>query len=105
MIRTDMGDITDEEFQNVVVPFDRKVDEYIKNNILNEFIAFYFAEGFHESALWRENVSGIINSACTYLCDYGKEDCDYEIIKSILETKYKLKITNDTELEMKTIED
>ena len=39
MIRTDMGDITDEEFEKVVVPFDRKVDEYIKNNILNEFIA------------------------------------------------------------------
>ena len=103
MVRTDLNDITDEEFQTIIIPFDDIIYEHVRSNILNEFVAFFFATGFNKSAIWRESVRGIINSACEYLSGYNIKDCDYQKIKSILESKYKLKITNDDILEIEEI--
>ena len=44
MIRKRNGkDITDEEFFNIILPFENVLEEYFINNIIYEFVAFYLA--------------------------------------------------------------
>ena len=47
MIRKRNGkDITDEEFLNIIVPFENVLEEYFIDNIVYEFVAFYLAKGY-----------------------------------------------------------
>lgn len=44
MIRKRNGkDITDEEFLNIIEPFENVLEEYFIKNIVYEFVAFYFS--------------------------------------------------------------
>ena len=53
MIRKRNGkDITDEEFLNIILPFENVLEEYFINNIIYEFVAFYLAKGYEMSSLW-----------------------------------------------------
>ena len=45
-------DITDEEFLNIILPFENVLEKYFINNIVYEFVAFYLAKGYEMSALW-----------------------------------------------------
>ena len=45
-------DITDEEFLNIILPFENVLEEYFINNIIYEFVAFYLAKGYEMSSLW-----------------------------------------------------
>lgn len=52
MIRKRNGkDITDEEFLNIILPFENVLEEYFIKNIVYEFVAFYLAKGYEMSAL------------------------------------------------------
>ena len=57
------GNITDEEFLNIVIPFDRKMDKYL----MYEYIAHYLAIGYEMSALWECTLVQQVNSALTKL--------------------------------------
>ena len=52
MIRKRNGkDITDEEFLNIILPFENLLEEYFIKNIVYVFIAFYLAKGYEMSSL------------------------------------------------------
>ena len=64
MIRKRNGkDITDEDFLNIIVPFENVLDEYFIKNIVYEFVAFYLAKGYEMSSLWECHLQHQINSA------------------------------------------
>ena len=71
MIRKRNGkDITDEEFLNIIVPFENVLEEYFIKNIVYEFVAFYLAKGYEMSALWECPLQHQINSNCHYRAFY-----------------------------------
>ena len=52
MIRKRSGkDITDEEFLNIILPFENVLEKYFLNNILYEFVVFYLAKRYEMSSL------------------------------------------------------
>lgn len=98
MIRNDF-DITDEEFNKIVKPFDDLIDEYIYGNFLYDFVAFYIAKGYQLNAMWESSLSAHVNSAIeTLSCIDVDKKFDYKKLKKILEKEYSLIITNDTPL-------
>ena len=84
MIRHDMNDISDEEFDKVVNPCNEYIINYIKNNILNEFVAFDIATCYNMDAMWDEPFDTQIKTAVEDLSQLRFDDCDKSKIKSIL---------------------
>ena len=73
MIRTDMDDVSDEEFFRVVSPCEEMVNNYVKDNFFNQYIAFHIAVYY------------------------------IELVKKILEETYELKITSESPLEIEDV--
>lgn len=104
MIRSDF-DISDEEFDKVSKPFVDEIKKYIRDNIIYEYMAFYIAAGYNKDALFKGTLSGVFNAALDDLCelDFGSS-ADVAILKSILQEKYNLLLTSDTNLEIEEIQ-
>ena len=96
MIRKRNGkDIIDEEFLNIILPFENVLEEYFINNIVYEFVAFYLAKGYEMSALWECTLEQQVNSALTRFTDPLLDGIfDYDKLDKILKDKYKLKIVD-----------
>lgn len=45
MFRKYIDELTDDEFEKLIIPFDKNIDKYIQEYILYDFIAFYIASG------------------------------------------------------------
>lgn len=103
MIRTDMNDITDEEFDEVVLPCNEYILKYIKDNFLDEFIAFDIATCYKMNAMWDEPFDSQITTAIEDLSQLRPSDCDKSKIKSILESKYNLKVKNESPIDIEVI--
>lgn len=103
MIRINEDDITEEEFEKIIFPFEENIYSYIREKVINDFVAFYVAEGYKCSALWNENFDYIINSACEHLTNLSSKDCNKAIIKELLEREHRLKILNEMKLEIAEI--
>ena len=95
MIRTDY-DICNEDYDKISIPFDSTINKYIKDNLLDDFIAFYIAKGYQMDALFK----GSLDSLCNI--KFGSAE-DISRIKTILRDKYNLLLTSDTELEIEEI--
>lgn len=54
MFRKSNGDITDEEFEKIIIPFNKNVDDYILKYILYDFVAFYIASGYERSVYFQK---------------------------------------------------
>lgn len=100
MVRTSIDDISDEEFDKIVAPFDEAITKYI-DNIINDYIAYYLATGYKMSSIWNSSLEAHCNSSIDNLSSIT--DFDYDRIKNILERKYGLKIVNDEQLEIEEI--
>lgn len=100
MVRTSIDDISDEEFDKIVAPFDKAITKYI-DNIINDYIAYYLATGYRMNAIWNSSLEAHCNSSIDNLSSIT--DFDYDRIKNILERKYGLKIVNDKQLEIEEI--
>ena len=101
MFRNDFGKLSDDKFLEVVEPHNKAISEYIKNNILYDFVAFYIAKGYELNALWEENLTVHVNSAIEHLSAVEfKNQFDYAIFKFILEKKYSLVVTNEKPLKV-----
>ena len=102
MIRKRNGkDITDEEFLNIIVPFENVLEEYFIKNIIYEFVAFYLATGYEMSALWECPLKHQINSAIETLSGIRiKDKFDNNKLHKILKDKYSIKIidTNTSQI-------
>lgn len=102
MIRKRTGkDITDEEFLNIILPFENVLEEYFINNIVYEFVAFYLAKGYEMSALWECPLQHQINSAIETLSGIRiKNKFDNNKLYKILKNKYSIKIIDTNTSQM-----
>ena len=102
MIRKRNGkDITDEEFLNIIVPFENVLEEYFIDNIVYEFVAFYLAKGYEMSALWECPLQHQINSAIETLAGIRiKDKFDINKLNKILKDKYSIKIIDTNTSQM-----
>ena len=102
MIRKRNGkDITDEEFLNIILPFENVLEEYFINNIIYKFVAFYLAKGYETSALWECPLQHQINSAIETLADIRiKNKFDNNKLHKILKDKYSIKIIDTNTSQM-----
>lgn len=96
-------DITDEEFDNIVCPFDDEMRDYVKNNILNQYVAFYIAEGYRKSAIWECSMDAMVATAIEMLSQYTYKDCDYNKIKELLKVEYDLEVINEKPVQVKDL--
>ena len=94
-------DITDEEFEKLIIPFYDNYSEYLINFVIPDAIAFYLANGHSRNCLSDCPLINHINSAI----DTFNVRCDINElipkIEKILNIKYNLKIvtTNPLKLE------
>ena len=91
----DLNKLTDDEFESIIKPFDEKIYNYITNEIINEFVAYYISTAFDMDALWDGDFRLTAVAAVETLAQLDIDSCDLEKIKSILEDNYKLKVIQD----------
>ncbi len=93
-------DITDKEFEEILLPFYDNYSEYLINFVIPDAIAFYLANGHSRNCLSNCPLVNHINSAI----DVFNVRCDIDIlipiIEKILKIKYNLKIANINPLEL-----
>lgn len=93
-------DITDKEFEEILLPFYDNYSEYLINFVIPDAIAFYLANGHSRNCLSNCPLVNHINSAI----DIFNVRCDIDIlipiIEKILKIKYNLKIANINPLEL-----
>ncbi|MBQ8891308.1 MAG: hypothetical protein IJ068_00375 [Bacilli bacterium] len=104
MIR-DVNEISDEEYNKIVIPFDKSVKKYVRENFLNEFIAYYISECYKQEVLWTQEYHMLVNSALEELGQFRYKDSNFKKIKNILEKKHHLKIVNNSPKELIEIEE
>ena len=96
-----MCDITDEEFERIYLPVCINYDNYLKEFVIPDVVAFYIADNFYKKVLSRAPLYNHINSAV----DIFNVRCDmYKLIpsiKKILRIKYNLRIVKDNPLILK----
>ena len=102
MIRKRNGkDITDEEFLNIIVPFENVLEEYFIKNIVYEFVAFYLSKEYEMSALWEYPLQHQINSATETLAGIRiKDKFDINKLNKILKDIYSIKIIDTNTSQM-----
>ena len=106
MIRkTTDGDISDEEFEQVLKPFLDDYDNFILSYIMPEVIAYYIANSYYRGAMYEGSFLQHYNSAKDLINLFGE---DYEQMKAevfkLLKIKYALIVVNEDPLDLKQIE-
>ena len=103
MIRSDF-DISEEDYDKISIPFGNALDEYLRDNFIYDYVAFYIAMGYKMDVLFAGSLSGVFNAAIDSECDikFGSTE-DIERLKAILKDKYNLLLTSDTHLEIEEI--
>ena len=90
----DKEDITDKEFEEILLPFYNNYNEYLIKFVIPEAIAFYLANGYIRNCLSNCPLVNHINLAL----DIFNVSCNVDElipnIKNILRIKYNLKIIN-----------
>ena len=104
MIRTNLEDFTDDEYENILVPYEENFKNYIIKYILPEIVAFGIASGFERNAIWTGSLKQHYNTIKDRIPIYN-EDYNSVIanVKTLLEIKYSLLIINDDPLEIEKI--
>ena len=96
-----MCDITDEEFERRYLPVCINYDNYLKEFVIPDVVAFYIADSFYKKVLSKAPLYNHINSAI----DVFNVRCDIDklipSIKKILRIKYNLKIVKDNPMILK----
>lgn len=91
----DLAKMSDDEFDSIVKPFDDKLTEYVENNILHQYVAYYIATAYKMDALWDNKFNLTVYSALDQLAQFTDKNCDMDKIKFILKNEYKLKVVSD----------
>ena len=99
------GDISDEEFEQVLKPFLDDYDNFILSYIMPEVIAYYIANSYYRGAMYEGSFLQHYNSAKDLINLFGE---DYEQMKAevfkLLKIKYALIVVNEDPLDLKQIE-
>ena len=96
-----MCDITDEEFEKIYLPVCINFNNYLKEFVIPDVVAFYMAYSFYKKVLSKASLYNHINSAINIFnvrCDIDKL---IPSIKKILKIKYNLKIVKDNPMILK----
>lgn len=104
MFRKYIDELTDDEFEKLIIPFDKNIDEYIKEYILYDFIAFYIASGWERDVLSQTDLKTECNTATDVLANVSDtNEFDFEKLKRLLEVKFSLKVISESPLELEKI--
>ena len=99
------GDISDEEFEQVLKPFLDDYDNFIVRYIMPEVIAYYIANSYYRGSMYESSFLQHYNSAKDLINLFGE---DYEQMKAevfkLLKIKYALIVVNEDPLDLKQIE-
>lgn len=96
-------DITEEEFETILLPFFNNYSEYIIKFLMPYAIAFYIASGYSRYCLLDCSIVNHINSAADiFNVRYKKEEL-LPVVKEILKVKYNLIISKTDPLELKKL--
>ena len=96
-----MCDITDKEFERIYLPVCINYDNYLKEFIIPDAVAFYIANGYSRHCLSECNLINHINSAIDVFncrCDISRF---IPKIKEMLRIKYNLIIIKDNPMILK----
>ena len=86
--------ITDEEFLNIIIPFDKKMNKYLIK-YMYEYVVHYLVVWYKMSVLWECTIEQQVNSALTrFTVPLLNGIFDYHRLDKILKDKYKLKIVD-----------
>ena len=94
-------DITDKEFEEILLPFYNNYNDYLIKFIIPEAVAFYLANGYSRNCLSDCPLINHINSALDIFNVRCNVDNLIPEIKQILKIKYKLKIEKNNPLKLK----
>lgn len=90
-----------EEFERIYLPVCINYDNYLKEFVISDVVAFYIADNFYKKVLSKAPLYNHINSAI----DIFNVRCDIDklipSIKKILKIKYNLRIVKDNPLILK----
>ena len=96
-------DITDKEFEEILLPFYNNYNEYLIKFVIPETVAFYLANGYSRNCLSNCSLINHINSAL----DIFNVGCNIDKlipkIELVLRIKYNLKIIKTNSLKFKKI--
>lgn len=91
-------DITDKEFEEILLPFYNNYNKYIIKFVIPDAIAFYLANGYSRNCLSECPLINHINSALDIFNVNCNSDELIPEIELILKIKYNLKITKNNPL-------
>ena len=101
MSKYNFEEMTDEEFEKLFEPFDKKMEEYIeKDDFTNRYIAYFIAEEYKDDLLPDDSLQLVVRTALEDL-SYLKPNMD--IVKDHLKNKYHLEIINEDNIELKEL--
>ena len=105
MIIKSNGDISDEEVEQILIPFSDNTNDFMNEYVIPEVVAFYIANAFYRNAIWESSLIQIYNSASDMI-NVSTKDKNKSIkeIKKLLKIKYALEVINDNPLNLKKIE-
>lgn len=93
-------DITDKEFEEILLPFHNNLNDYMIKFIIPDTVSFYLANGYFRNCLSNCSLINHINSAIDIFniqCNINKLIPEIELI---LRIKYNLLITNNNPLKL-----
>ena len=93
-------DITDKEFEEILLPFYNNYNDYFINFVIPETIAFYLANGYSRNCLSDCPLINHVNSALDIFNVRCNVDELIPQIKLILRIKYNLKIVKKNPLKL-----
>lgn len=91
-------DITDKEFEEILLPFYNNYNKYLIKFVIPDAIAFYLANGYSRNCLSDCPLINHINSALDIFNVSCNSDELIPEIELILKIKYNLKITKSNPL-------
>ena len=94
-------DITDKEFEEILLPFYNNYNEYLIKFVIPDAIAFYLANSYSRNCLSDCSLINHINSALDTFNVRCNIDNLIPEIELILKIKYNLKIKKDNPLKFK----
>lgn len=93
-------DITDKEFEEILLPFYNNYNEYLIKFVISDTVAFYLANGYSRNCLSDCPLINHINSALDIFNFRCKIDELIPQIELILKIKYNLEITKNKPLKL-----
>ena len=96
-------DITDEEFEEILLPFFKNYNEYIIKFLMPDAIAFYIANGYFRHCLSDCSLINHINSAADVFNVRCKNEELLPVVEEILRVKYNLINSKTSPLKIKKL--